>query len=158
MCNVLLPQCSVVVIVTGYELEGPGIECRWGRNFPHLSRPALGPTQPPVHGHRVFPGGKERPGSDADPSPPSSAVVMKEYSYTSTPATGRTACTKPHCLYNGALYLLLLPPGVNPITVNKIYHIISYKVFTFRSAKALNRGRGRRGVGGTWNMEHGKGS
>jgi len=30
-----------------------------------------------------FPGGKERPGRDADPSPPSSAVVMKEKSYTS---------------------------------------------------------------------------
>jgi hypothetical protein len=30
------------------------------------------------NGHRVFPGGKERPGRDADPSPPSSAVVMKE--------------------------------------------------------------------------------
>jgi len=26
---------------------------------------------------RVFPGAKERPGRDADPSPPSSAVVMK---------------------------------------------------------------------------------
>jgi len=25
----------------------------------------------------VFPGGKERPGRDADPSPPSSAVGMK---------------------------------------------------------------------------------
>jgi len=30
------------------------------------------------NGYRVFPGGKERPGRDADPSPPSSAVVMKE--------------------------------------------------------------------------------
>jgi hypothetical protein len=29
-------------------------------------------------GYRVFPGGKERPGRDADHSPPSSAVVMKE--------------------------------------------------------------------------------
>ena len=28
-------------------------------------------------GYRVFPGGKERPGRDSDPSPPSSAVVMK---------------------------------------------------------------------------------
>jgi len=25
-----------------------GIESRWGRDFPHLSRPAPGPTQPPV--------------------------------------------------------------------------------------------------------------
>ena len=28
--------------------------------------------------YRVFPGGKERLGRDSDPSPPSSAVVMKE--------------------------------------------------------------------------------
>jgi hypothetical protein len=39
---------SSVGIATGYELDGPGIECRWGRDFPHLSRPALGLTQPPV--------------------------------------------------------------------------------------------------------------
>ena len=30
------------------QLHGPGIESRWGRDFPHLSRPALGPTQSPV--------------------------------------------------------------------------------------------------------------
>ena len=36
-------------IATGYERDGPGIESRWGRDFPHLSRPALGPTQPPVN-------------------------------------------------------------------------------------------------------------
>jgi hypothetical protein len=35
-------------LATGYGLDGPGIESRWGRDFPHLSRPALGPTQPPV--------------------------------------------------------------------------------------------------------------
>ena len=39
---------SVVGIATGYELDGPGIESRLGRDFPHLSGPALGPTQPPV--------------------------------------------------------------------------------------------------------------
>ena len=39
---------SIVGIATGYGLDGPGIESRWGRDFPHLSRPALGPTQPPV--------------------------------------------------------------------------------------------------------------
>jgi hypothetical protein len=35
-------------IATGYGLDGPGIESRWRRDFPQLSRPALGPTQPPV--------------------------------------------------------------------------------------------------------------
>jgi len=34
--------------ITGYGLDGTRIESRWGRDFPHLSRPALGPTQPPV--------------------------------------------------------------------------------------------------------------
>ena len=34
-----------VGIATG-GLDGPGIESRWGRDFPHLSTTALGPTQP----------------------------------------------------------------------------------------------------------------
>jgi len=39
---------SVVGIASGYGLDGSGIEFRWGRDFPHMSRPALGPTQTPV--------------------------------------------------------------------------------------------------------------
>jgi len=39
---------SSVGIATGYGLDGPGIESRLGRDFPHLSTPALGPTQPTV--------------------------------------------------------------------------------------------------------------
>jgi len=39
---------SSVGIAIGYGLDGPGIESRWGREFPHLSRSSLGPTQPPV--------------------------------------------------------------------------------------------------------------
>jgi len=39
---------SSVGKATGYGLGGPGIEFRWGRDFPHISRPALGPTQPPL--------------------------------------------------------------------------------------------------------------
>ena len=41
-------QDSVVGITTCYGLDGLGIESRWGRHFTHLSRPALGPTQPPI--------------------------------------------------------------------------------------------------------------
>ena len=90
---------SIAGIATGYRLDGPEIKFPWGRDFPHLFRLALGPTQPPAQSvPGVSWGGKERPGHDADPSPPSSAVVKKEYSYTSTPPMGHTACTKPHCL------------------------------------------------------------
>jgi hypothetical protein len=39
---------SSVGIATRYGLDGPGIESRWGRDFPHPSRPALGLTQPPI--------------------------------------------------------------------------------------------------------------
>jgi len=40
--NLLKPSvnCSL------YGLDGPGIEPRWRRDFPHLPRPALGITQP----------------------------------------------------------------------------------------------------------------
>jgi len=66
---------SSVGIATGYGLDGPGIESRWGveifRTCPDR------PWDPPsllFNGYRFFPGGKERLGRDADPSPPSSAV------------------------------------------------------------------------------------
>jgi hypothetical protein len=65
---------SSVGIATRYGLDGPGIEYRWGRDFPHPSRPALGPTKPPV---QWVPGVK-RPGRGADPPPPNlCAEVMK---------------------------------------------------------------------------------
>jgi len=35
-------------IATRYGLDGPGIDSRWGRCFLYLSRPALGPNQPPI--------------------------------------------------------------------------------------------------------------
>jgi len=39
---------SLFAIATCYGLDGPGIESRWRRNFPHPSRLALEPTQPPI--------------------------------------------------------------------------------------------------------------
>ena len=45
-CNV--GHDSSVGIATRYWLDSPRFEFPWGRDFPHLSRPALGPSQPPV--------------------------------------------------------------------------------------------------------------
>ena len=39
---------SSVGIATRYRLDGTRIKSWWGRDFPHLSRPALGPSQPPI--------------------------------------------------------------------------------------------------------------
>jgi hypothetical protein len=46
--GVLCGPGSVVGIATGYGLDGPGIESRWGQDFPNLSIPTLRPAQPPV--------------------------------------------------------------------------------------------------------------
>jgi hypothetical protein len=85
LCLILVPTenfrglGSSVGIATGYRLDGPGIESRWGceifRTCP--DRP-WGPPSLLYNGYRVFHGGKERAVRDADPSPPSSAVGMKE--------------------------------------------------------------------------------
>ena len=94
-----------------------------GRDFPHLSRPALGPTHPPVQWIPGLSRGKERPGREADPSPPSSALVMKGQSYTSTSPMGLTACTEPQRLYKGDLYLyLLIPSSWSQISTNLTEH------------------------------------
>ena len=60
-----------------------------------------GPPSLLYNGYRVFPGGKKRPGRDADPSPPSSAVGQEMV---------RTAWTEPQCLYTGALLTQNAPP------------------------------------------------
>ena len=49
---------SSVGRATNYVLDYPRIESRWGRIFPHPSKPALGPTQLLYNGLRVFLGGK----------------------------------------------------------------------------------------------------
>ena len=49
---------SSVGIATRYRLDGPGIESLWERASPHLSRPALRPTQPPIQWVLGLRGGK----------------------------------------------------------------------------------------------------
>jgi hypothetical protein len=46
--NRVLYSAELLGIASRYGLKGPGIESRWGRYFPHPSRPALRPTQPPT--------------------------------------------------------------------------------------------------------------
>ena len=94
---------SVQRLATGWTVRGsnPG----GGEIFCTCPDRPWGPSSLLYNGHRVFPGGEERPGCDADPSPPSSAMVKKGQSYTSTRPMGCTACTEPQCLYKGALYL-----------------------------------------------------
>jgi len=79
-CEVRYEFCepgSSVGIVTDYGLDGPGIEFRWRRDFPHLPERLWGPPSLLYNGYRVFPGGKERPGGEVDPSPLLMPLVMK---------------------------------------------------------------------------------
>ena len=68
---------SSVGIATGYGLDGPGIESRCGEIFRTCPDRPWSPPSLLYIGYQVFPGGKERPGRDADPSPTYSAAVMK---------------------------------------------------------------------------------
>ena len=66
-----------VGIPTRYGLDGPGIASRFGRDFLHMSRPALGPLQLLCNGYRVsFPWIK-RPGHGVKHPPPLSAEVKE---------------------------------------------------------------------------------
>ena len=102
-------------MVTGWTVRGsnPGR----GKIFRTCPDRPWGPPSLLYNGYRFFPGGKNRPGRDADPSPPFSAVgheIVELYLYSpygpyglyraSVPVHGFTlACTEPQCLYKGAL-------------------------------------------------------
>jgi hypothetical protein len=64
---------SSVGIATGYGLDGPWIKSRWGEIFRTCPDRPWGPPTLLYNGYRVFSGGKERPGRDAELSLPSSA-------------------------------------------------------------------------------------
>jgi len=107
ICKLIGPG-SVGDTATGYELDGPGIESRWRRDYPHLSRPALGPTHPPIKWVPGLSWGLQSGWGVALTPHPSSGVVKKEYSYTSTPPMRHTACIEPQCPYSIAIPLLPL--------------------------------------------------
>ena len=92
--------CIAVGIATDYGLEGRG-SILGGDEIFRSSRLALGPTKPPVKWVPGLSRGKVRPGRAADHSPPSSAAVMEEYSYTSTHPLGHIGPVM------GSLYLYI---------------------------------------------------
>ena len=89
---------SAVGITIRYGLGGPGIESRWGgRDFLHPSRPALGPTQPPIQWVPGLSLGVKQPRRGIEHPLPSGAEVegrVELYIYSSSgplrPVLGRT--------------------------------------------------------------------
>jgi hypothetical protein len=67
--HICLHLIEIIGIVTRYRLDCPGIESRWGRDFPQPSRPSLGPLRLLYNGYRVsFPGVKQPERSSPTPS------------------------------------------------------------------------------------------
>jgi len=117
-------------IATNYRLDGPGSNAGGSEIFR-----TLGPLSLLYNRYRVFPGSKERPGRDADPSPPSSALVKKEWCYTSTPRMGRTACTRVHFTFH-----YLQPQKMTTVTLqmpsNSSYTLFkNYRTMTAGTSK-----------------------
>jgi hypothetical protein len=68
----------VVGIKTGYGQDGPGIESRWGHDFPDTSRPTLGLTQPPIQWVPGHSRGVKRPGRGTDHPPNLAPSILNE--------------------------------------------------------------------------------
>jgi hypothetical protein len=88
---------NLVGIAAGYGLDSPGSNPAGGDFFRTCPDRPWGPTNLLYNGYQVFPGGKERSGRDADPSPPSSAVGHERVELYLYSPMGRTACTEPPC-------------------------------------------------------------
>ena len=93
---------SSVSIVTDYGLGGPEIESRWWRDFLTCPDRPRGPPSLLYNGYRLFSGGKERPGRDADPSPllvpwsrKSGAIPLLPL-WAVRPVQSLSACTRVH--------------------------------------------------------------
>ena len=97
----IVDRYSSVGIATRYGLDGPGIDCRWGRDFPHPFRPAL-ESHPAscAMGTGSFPGVK-RPGRGVDHPSPSNDEVKERIELNLYSPSG------PSGLFKGELYLYL---------------------------------------------------
>ena len=71
------PGVSVGIAID-YGLDGPGIEFRWGRDFPPVQTGTGAHPASYTMGTGSFPGVNYGPGRDANHSLPSSTAVMEE--------------------------------------------------------------------------------
>jgi hypothetical protein len=84
---------NAVGIATGYGLDCPGIESRWGRDFAYLSRLALRPTQPPIQWVPCLSGDKAAGAWRWSPTP-SSAEVKERVELYLYPLWAFVACSR----------------------------------------------------------------
>ena len=95
---------SVVGIATGYGLAVPGSNPGGGEIFRTSPDRPWGPPSLLYNGYRVFPGGKERPGRDADSSPLPVPCSRKSRAkpllplWAVRPVQSLSACTRVHFL------------------------------------------------------------
>jgi hypothetical protein len=88
------PDVIIIIIITAVDiaardgLDGPAIESQWWRDFPHLSRPALEPTQPPTQWAPSLSRGQSDRSVAVTNHPHLAPRLKKDYSYTSTPTLG----------------------------------------------------------------------
>jgi hypothetical protein len=152
----IVGRVDVAGTATGYGLDGPGSNPGGNEIFRTCPYRPWGPLSFLYNEYKVFPGGKERPGRDADPSAllvpwsrksraipllplwavrPDRASVPVQYSYTSTPPIGRTACTVQLYLYSpyGPYGLYRASVSVQGCTLSFIFTLrILWNLWTVR--------------------------
>ena len=111
---------SSVGIATGYGLHGLGIEFRWERDFPHLSRPALGahPASSTM-GTGSFPEVKSGRGVTLTPHPllvpwsrKGTAIPLVPL-WAVLPVQSLSACTRVHFTFHLTLSMMTCNPVLN---------------------------------------------
>jgi hypothetical protein len=133
-CQFFLLLCmsgSSVVIVTGYELDGPGIESRWGEIFRDCPGRPWDPPSLLYNYYRVFPGGRKRAGRDAEPSP---LLVPRSYNRVEVQLYPRAfvACKKSetyHCYVCSLCFVYCLCVNVYCIAVLCVLFVCKYVLY-----------------------------